>query len=262
MKEIENECPIKWLNEPLGQESINYDIYKIIPLKYLLSWFKIQKVRFDQISKWDDIYELFLFKQNYYSQVNGQNLPVDMDAVSHSIYGQSWSLRKECDALWRIYSPDYMSVKIHTTTNKLISEMQNNVFPNHSIAYLGKVKYFSLQGLHNQIVHYVNNNVLLEENIASSLFDKRKILSYEKEFRIVIVQATQSQSGNNKVSLPIYPFIQIPMNLEKIIDEVIFDYRLDNCTFSSLQNCIKKMLPNAKVSKSSLGTFAPKKFNI
>ena len=182
MKETDEE-PIKWVNEKIKGIPQNYDIYKIIPLKYLLAWLKSNKIRFDQIAKWDDVYELFLFKQKYYSNVNGQKLSVDMDAVSHAIYGQSWSLRKESDVLWRIYSPDHLSVKIHTTTGKLIAEMQKCGLSNsHFLAYLGGVKYYSLKGLQNQMTQYHKYGVTKEETMAYSLFDKRNVISYEKEF--------------------------------------------------------------------------------
>lgn len=263
MKNDYSEEPIKWVNEEQGSTPQNYDIYKIIPLKYLFAWLKSQRIRFDQIAKWDDVYELFLFKQKYFSKVSNQTLPVDMDAVSHAIYGQSWSLQKESDALWRIYSPDHLSVKIHTTTDKLIAEMQKcGLSKSHFIAYLGGVKYYSLKELQNQISRYVNYGILLEETMAYSLFDKRNALSYEKEFRIVVVQATQTQIVNNKVNLPIYPFIQLDINPVNFIDDVFFDYRLDDDQFNGMKCSIQKLLPSARISKSSLGKFNSKTYII
>lgn len=262
MKETDEE-PIKWVNEKIKGIPQNYDIYKIIPLKYLLAWLKSNKIRFDQIAKWDDVYELFLFKQKYYSNVNGQKLSVDMDAVCHAIYGQSWSLRKESDVLWRIYSPDHLSVKIHTTTGKLIAEMQKCGLSNsHFLAYLGGVKYYSLKGLQNQMTQYHKYGVTKEETMAYSLFDKRNVISYEKEFRIVVVQTTQTQSVNNKVNLPVFPFIQLDINPVNIIDEIVFDYRLDDNQFNGMKCSIQKLLPNARINKSSLGKFSLKTYII
>lgn len=255
------EKPVHWVNDSQGKTP-NYDIYKIIPLRFFLKWVESKKIRFDQIAKWeDDAYELFLFKQRYYSQVNGQTLPVDMNAVSHAIYGQSWSLQKESDVLWRIYSPDHHSVKIHTTTDKLIAEMQQCALSNsHQLAYMGRVKYYSMKGLQNQMAQYHKNGVTNEATMVYSLFDKRNALSYEKEFRIVVVQATQTQIGNNKVNLPIYPFIQLDMNPVNFMDEVVFDYRLDDNLFDGMKCSIQKLLPNIRISKSFLGKFSSKTY--
>lgn len=263
MKKDNLEEPVYWVNEP-QMRTPNYDIYKIIPLRFFLKWVESKKIRFDQIVKWEaDVYELFLFKQKYYSQVNGQTLPVDMNAVNHAIYGQSWSLQKESDALWRIYSPEFLSVKIHTTTGKLIEEMQKCALSNsHWLAYMGRVKYYSMKGLQNQMAQYHKNGVSNETTMVYSLFDKRTALSFEKEFRIVILQATQTQPGNNKVSLPIYPFIQLDMNPVDFIDEVVFDYRLDDNLFNGMKCCLQKILPKVSINRSSLGKFTPKSYNI
>ena len=45
------EKPVHWVNDSQGKTP-NYDIYKIIPLRFFLKWVESKKIRFDQIAKW------------------------------------------------------------------------------------------------------------------------------------------------------------------------------------------------------------------
>ena len=55
---------------------------------------------------------------------------------------------------------------------------------------------------------------------------------------------------------------QRPVELSETVISQISNFLILKMTHPRDLEYIKKMLPNAKVSKSSLGTFAPKKFNI
>lgn len=58
-------------------------------------------------------------------------------------YGQCWSLTKDSDAMWRIYSNHKDGVRIKTTVGKLISELEQTRGMIAVVPYFGKVKYYS-----------------------------------------------------------------------------------------------------------------------
>ncbi len=94
----------------LGQvESFDLVMYKYIPLKYVLNMLDTKAIRFDNIMKWEDVYENFVDKEDIYL-INSK-----CNDIPHSIYfGQSWTVQEESDAMWRIYSPDQKSVRVKT----------------------------------------------------------------------------------------------------------------------------------------------------
>lgn len=96
-------------------ESFLYsNIYQILPLEFAKNILKNQKLRFNNIkAHWDDPYELFLFKQHIH--VDGKNWYDSYNEWLSRYYGQCWSLNKDTDAMWRIYSHDKRSVQIKTT---------------------------------------------------------------------------------------------------------------------------------------------------
>ena len=75
-------------------------IYKYIPLKYVLEMFKTKKLYISKVKSWEDTYENFFLKQEF--RVFGKILKADH--IADQIYGQSWTLLNESDAMWRIYS--------------------------------------------------------------------------------------------------------------------------------------------------------------
>lgn len=105
-------------------------VYKYIPLKYLLSMLKNKKLRIDKITTWEDPYENFFLKEEFYTYVPfyQRDIPISTEEISKRIYGQSWTLKEESDAMWRIYSIysedkkfnlDEMAIKIKVQVRNL-----------------------------------------------------------------------------------------------------------------------------------------------
>lgn len=87
-------------------------IYQILPLKYAKLILTNKELRFNNVFKyWDDPYELFLFKQN----ILIEGTPLTIKDFDKRHYGQCWSLNKDTDAMWRIYSPQKDGVRLKTT---------------------------------------------------------------------------------------------------------------------------------------------------
>ncbi len=249
---------INWDGEYRGKK--DFPLYKIIPYKYLLQWIYAEKVRFDQVSKWDDVYELFLFKQNY---VQKDGSPYNLKAENFAFYGQSWTLlTSESDALWRIYSPDKLSVKIKTTYNKIGELLENSdAFSQKMGAYFGMVEYMKTKQIEEKIDEYVKD-ITSENNIANSLCIKRDAFFHEKEFRIILWKETVKEVDGRNVPSEIPNYINLSIRPSELIQEISFDYRLDNNLYSCLKSIMQVLLPNVKIKKSPLGTFKPKTYTI
>lgn len=94
-------------------------VYKYIPLKYVITMLKTQKLYVGKVKKWEDTYENFLLKQDFVYD----NRHLSADNLMDQIYGQCWTLLSESDAMWRIYSnPSKMNdiaIRIKTTAQRL-----------------------------------------------------------------------------------------------------------------------------------------------
>lgn len=91
--------------------------YQYGQLEYAILILQNKELRFNNVFKhWEDPYELFLFKQNIFIDGN----PFHINKFDKKLYGQCWSLNKDTDAMWRIYSPKKKGVRIKTTIGKMI----------------------------------------------------------------------------------------------------------------------------------------------
>lgn len=81
-------------------ESFNLVMYKYIRLDYVLNMLDTKKLRFDNIKKWEDVFENFVDKEEIIL-LNSER----EEMHSRVYYGQSWTAQEESDAMWRIYRP-------------------------------------------------------------------------------------------------------------------------------------------------------------
>lgn len=89
-------------------------IYKYIPLKYVLQMLKSRQMYFSKVKSWEDTYENFFLKQDF--RIDGKMLSADN--LAEHVYGQSWTLLAESDAMWRIYSNIIYKSSRQTADNK------------------------------------------------------------------------------------------------------------------------------------------------
>ena len=100
-------------------------IYKYIPFKYLKLMIQNSNLYFGKVSSWEDVYENWFLKEQ---MVLSSGEKVSAKELIPGVFGQSWTLQEESDAMWRIYSKldrtlhDYLddtAVRIKTTGRKL-----------------------------------------------------------------------------------------------------------------------------------------------
>ena len=75
-------------------------IYKIMEFEYAYTMIKDKALNVGKLKSWEDPFENFLLKQNFwYKDTNGERKNCDIHEISELLYGQSWSLTEESDAM-------------------------------------------------------------------------------------------------------------------------------------------------------------------
>ena len=233
--------------EPLNSSTKEEYVYRILPLQYFLQMIKKRKLYFPKVNKWEDPYELFLFKQEYYD-ANGNKINVYSE--SNLIYGQCLSDKRDSDALWRIYSPDKMSVRIKTTKRLINQWRKENNGKNNVFIQTDLVNYQTQKDIDSYIKGLTTRDVFNFQELVNSLFIKRTNFDHEKEFRIIVWKSDVSLE--NKCVLP-EENIEIPFEPENFIQEVYLDPRLPKEEADMLKHALSLFLGNkCSVSQSPL----------
>lgn len=222
-------------------------LYRIMPLCRFLQMLDSKKMYLPRVSQWEDPYELFLFKQHF---VNSTGQEVDTLSQASRIYGQCWSTVRKSDALWRIYSPDRLSVQIKTSVEKLNSLKERKV-GNGLYLRLEQVKYMSEKNLSDWIASLKTPM----NSFLDSLFLKRDSFSHEKEYRLIAWLADVDENNKPVACCPDHIDLSIDDPLQMIY-EVSLDPRLTNEEVELLKNAIALRLGGkCRVSQSTLYKF-------
>jgi hypothetical protein len=218
----------------ISEEEYDLPIYRIFPRCRLLDVLKTKKLALVRPSMWDDSFENWLLRSKFICK-DGSEASI---MSSNSFIGQCWSLEKETDAMWRIYSPDSDGVKVKTTISKLLRALINNVedenrFENSK--FIGKVDYLTKdeikENFRKNAYSYSTTNI----GQATSHFFKRPEFSHEKE----VVDGI--------FSLQIEP--------TELFEEIILDPRLDKSSADKNINYIKSLGCYSSVEQSILYSF-------
>lgn len=229
----------------IGVSDLSKSIYRIIPIAHLELMLRERTLALAKTSSWEDVYENFFFKENFFAQ----GTRIVMDHLGNRIFGQCWSLFRDSDAMWRIYSHNKRSVRIKTTIGKLYDTvyLDDNCMAS---TYIGAVEYKSPKQLDEWIKE--NNRVSvsnLSKIMIESLFFKRYNFSHEKEVRVIYQPASNSSDCSN--TLKIYP-----IDINDFLEEVTFDPRAEDVF---MHDCMKMITtynyPMCRVNKSSLYDF-------
>lgn len=200
-------------------------IYKYIPFKYLKLMIQNSNLYFGKVSSWEDVYENWFLKEQMVLPSGEKGDAMDLIP---GVFGQSWTLQEESDAMWRIYSKldrtlhDYLddtAVRIKTTARKLYNVIYAND-EDFNTSYIGAVKYLSQNDfLKMQDSLSPLNPLDLSEVFVKSYFFKRAPFEHEKEVRPILIYSPKHENfGKDGVSFDI--------DFDNLIDEMVTDPRL------------------------------------
>lgn len=226
-------------------------IYKIMEFEYVYTMLKNRELRVGKIQKWEDPFENFLLKQNFwYKTEEDKKQEYDIHEISELIYGQSWSLIEESDAMWRIYSPNKTSVRIKTTIKQLFDSIYTNDGCAHT-TFIGIVEYNSQDSLQEYLDKLQEEGISVwtlgaVHNLVNPLFNKRDTFAHEKEVRILYIAPRI-----NKEWCLANDFIQYSIDVNNVIEEICFDPRVSDDLFEAHSVALRDIGYN-NIVKSSL----------
>ena len=236
---------------------LDIPIYRYIHFESLYQIFLENQFVIRRVLEWDDTYENWLVKASFHSK----STQVNYKEFEDSFYGQCWTISKETDALWRIYSPDKNSVKIKSTIGDLLRAdfILDSAGEFTTISkYIGKVKYLS----HTKISDWVDikrreTGLINSQILTESQFIKRKEFAHEKEIRLIatiIGDSTSSEEDQRQLFLKIEP--------NNFIKEITFDPRICKTSFICRSQLLNKLGYQNSTKRSSLYDFKPLSIDI
>lgn len=240
-------------NRKLGEfESMDLVMYKYIPLDYVLNMLETKKFRFNNIKTWEDVYENFVNKEDI------KLLNSTWDGLPcFACYGQSWTIQKESDAMWRIYSQAGQAVRIMTSYRYLYHTIYD-WNRKHSDNPLWPLIDYVFYADENEINEWLLSNspmtfFVFVELLGESVFIKRCEFEHEKEVRVVFRNVEKEEKK----------YIEFDFDPNYVFREIVIDPRVNKEEFirqrDSLVNCgfdIKR------IRKSTLYDFKKVKLNI
>ncbi|MFZ2897075.1 MAG: hypothetical protein WA004_00540 [Saprospiraceae bacterium] len=235
-------------SKKIKENGFNTTIYRFTKLDHILHLLKTSELIVSQVKSWEDPFENFLLKTNH----DFGSVSVSFADSLPSFYGQCWTLLKESDALWRIYSSDKRAVRLKSRINLLGKASLNEInFKPLStiIRTIGPVEYQSQQ----QIEAWIRRQDIFDNRgnpFLKSLFIKRREFSHEKEVRLIIQKGIEE--GETYSSS-----IRLAINPNELIEEITFDPRIEPPAFETYSEVLKKMGFQNKISKSRLYEFTP-----
>lgn len=222
-------------------------LYRIIAFDSLLQMLTEKKNTLVNISKWEDVYENFMLKENflYKGKINSKT-----DFTSQ-YFGQCWTTKATSDAMWRIYSPDKKCVRIKTTVGRLWDSVNHR--DQNGKYLLGKVQYIRQSTIEEDIQNSSPFSLeQLSKLIMLSLFVKRSSFSHECEYRLIYKCDNTSEDYNKIVK-------DITIDPLDFIMNIYFDPRADQAYIDRCKMILSKAFdyPTKKIFKSSLYDFKP-----
>jgi hypothetical protein len=164
-------------------------------------------------------------------------------AAKDSVYGQCWTLHRETDAMWRIYSHEKDGVRVTSTPRKLLEALRKTDSKFADVrAFIGKVSYLKKQDLLTRLgqINLLNPN---GSGIAESLLFKRNEFRHEAEVRLIY------SGSDGHCSSDYYP---IPIDPNLLFDKMLFDPRMDAGPYKSGRTLLRKLGYKGTIAKSGL----------
>lgn len=227
----------------LNEFDLNKEVYRIFPFSRLEQIFRERCLTLVKTKKWDDPFENFILNSSGFT-AKGERFDI---AFRDNFYGQCWSLSKENDAMWRIYSPDKNGVKIKTKISNLINNLNETSGEFRDIsAFIGKVQYQSTSRLLEMLTNRERMSGKILDSTgrgqASTFFYKRIAFKHENEIRLIY--NSQQHSENDLHNFAINPF--------ELIEEITFDPRSDKDFYNTSKMKLIELGFQGKIIRSGL----------
>jgi len=207
------------------------NLYHILPFHRLVDVFETRELYFSSPKSWEDPYE---------SVVGGD--------IVNSVFAQCWCKLAVSDAMWRIYSPDRLSVRIKTTSQKLTEEVRGGL-KHRGDRYRARRRSVDYRLTRDIPAAVREAQAAFGKDSSTSsalapLFIKRRAFKHESEYRIV-VHDRNPENGQKE--------LRVPVNPHKLILSVFADPRAPDAVVEVFKFFLKEKIQfKGSVAKSAL----------
>ncbi len=240
----------------LHEDDMDQPIYHYIKFDYLYELLKSKKNTLVKPFKWNDPFENFMSNLNIHD-TKSNDFPITLLAFQDAFYAQCWTMKKECDLMWQSYV-HHNGVKLETTIRRLYNSITEQslakikeITGKNAEVYIGKVKYLQKNELLNSgffdLKKLVSKWPISVDEMAKTLFVKRKEFQSEEEIRIVLNTNCMNEENYQKDKL------DIPFN--DLIDEIVIAPKISNDIFLCYKEVIEKLRFTGKIKHSDLYKF-------
>lgn len=201
------------------------NLYRIIGFERAVQLLKSGELYFAHPSTWEDPYDRGIQHKK-----------------SPEIFAQCWCRKSVSDAMWRIYSPNNLGVRISTTLNRLKAELNAS-----GLHYkIMNIKYKTMQDLRESLVQLEQKRKEKPSfsTTVAPLFIKRIAFDHERETRAVIYKPNDL-SGNEQKG------ISIKVDPNSLIRNIWIDPRAPKEYVEAYTHYLKKELKFQGVVKQS-----------
>lgn len=216
------------------------NLYRIVSFDRAVQILESNSLYFAHPSEWDDPYEQGLLHKR-----------------SNNIFAQCWCRKAVSDAMWRIYSPNNLGVRLGTT-RPLLRTVLSEAQKVHGIRFkIQNVKYMYQEELEfalRDVATALNAKYTVQKAIEP-LFMKRNAFHHEYEVRAVVYdrepQATDSGKG-----------VVIPVAAKTLIRSIWIDPRAPKEFVEAYTLYLKEKLKFPGVVKKSTLYEAPEPIDV
>lgn len=250
-------------------------LYKFMPFESFVDVAVNRRMFLNQVLNWEDPYEADAMREllreilkDVIDEVTPEIKAEVIRYAHRSIYGQSWTLLSESDALWRIYSPDKMGVCLVVDQHfiqpaECWTGDQGAVKKEKLSTIQREVTYCTVDEARHKVLSLRQKDQKWSIDPAECCFYKRIEFSHEREYRLC---ATRFPPGftldievdsNPQEVLAQFNGLTYPPLLYYDLDrdwirEIVLDPRAPDWFLSTLKGLAKLHLPNASVRRSEL----------
>lgn len=215
-------------------------LYRIMDFSRVVQIFEKNELYFAHPSTWDDPYEQRVLHQN-----------------SHALFAQCWCSLGVSDAMWRIYSPHHMGVRIATSTRKLRLAIRSKAEARGYKSALSAVRYLSQHNLEREarvIAKSLESDFKMSEAVQL-LYMKREAFQHESEWRATVFCPEEDPHDPKKG-------IAIEVEPHKLIDNILLDPRAPQELVDAFQYYFKEKLRFRKKVRRSVLYKTPRRIEI
>lgn len=201
------------------------NLYRIVGFERAVQLLQSGELYFAHPSTWDDPYDQGIAHKK-----------------SPEIFAQCWCRKAVSDAMWRIYSPNNLGVRIGTTVNRLKAELDAS-----KLRYkIMNIKYKTTQDLRASLVQLEQKRKEKPSFLTTvaPLFLKRIAFDHERETRAVIYKPNDP-SGNEQKG------VSIKVDANALIRSIWIDPRAPKEYVEAYTHYLKKELKFKGVVKQS-----------